>query len=349
MSDQELLDSFESQIAWSGRLGSPFYETLHRVLRDDFLARGPVFALLHDWPGHPADDALTLRVTGGLNFLVRAGEAPALTPLWPDADADPAALGAAVTTTLEANQPFFDGFLKHAVQTNETGRAAVLLPGMIEIARTTQKPLALLEIGASAGLNLMWNRFHYDLGGTPWGDPASPVHLTLGWDGPKPDLSLHPEIMARAACDIGPLDIHDPGALSRALAYIWPDMPARIARFEAAATLARAEGVRVDQASADDWLAVKLDARPHNAVTVLYHSIMWQYMPDAVQARIQTLMEKAGAQATADAPLAWLAFEPPVALGLPELRLTLWPTGETRRLAYCHPHGVDLKWVDEPV
>ena len=347
MTDQQLLDSFDSQIAWSAKLGSAFYELLHRVLLEDFQKSGPTYALLHDWPGNPIDDALTLRLAGALNCLVRQDKAPRLSPLWPNAETAPEVLHAALVETLETHAGFVRTFLTHHVQTNETGRSAILLPGMIEIARVTQKPLALLEIGASAGLNLIWDRFRYDLGGTPWGPADAPVTLTLNWEGPKPDLGLVPDIASRAGCDISPLDIYDPAEMDRAIAYIWPDMPERIARFEAAAALARAAHVTVTQAPADQWLQTRLEARPDGAVTVLYHSIMWQYMPRTAQDRIKSLMADHGAGATMDAPLAWLAFEPPQALGLPELRLTLWPGGTTRRLAYCHPHGKDLKWTDD--
>jgi len=349
MSDAQLLESFETQIAWSARLGSDFYELVHILVREDFLDHGPSYDLLHDWPGHPGDDALTLRLCGALNFLVRQGQAPVLQPLWPDKHADRDTLRDALCQTLETHKPFVQNFLQHHVQTNETGRSAILLPGMIEIARATGKPLALLEIGASAGLNLIWDQFSYSLGETPWGDSASPVQLHLAWDGPKPDLSLRPDVLSRAGCDISPLDIYDDDMLARARAYIWPDMPDRLDRFDAAVAMAKAASVKVDQASAEDWVAQKLDSRPQGAVTVLYHSIMWQYMPQAAKDQIARLMTDHGAKASHDAPLAWLAFEPPEALGLPELRLTLWPDGTTRRLAYCHPHGKDLKWTDDPL
>lgn len=347
MSGRALAKIFETQAEWSVRLGSPFYAVVLTVLAENLTQEGALYALLKDWPGDPVDDVVQLRTTGFLNHLVRQGQAPALEPFWSDANADQTALGAAIEEILRARAGEAQTFFSYPVQTNETGRSAVLMPGMLEIAKATGLPLALREIGASAGLNMMWDRFYYDYGDHDWGDPQSAVQLDASWDGPVPGLSITPAIHDRRGCDINPLDINDPVQVDRALAYIWPDQPERIARFEAALGLAKQAGVVIETASADAWITHELETRPDGAVTVLYHSIMWQYMPASMRAAINHTMNEHGAAATAEKPLAWLAFEPPDAKSMPELRLTLWPGGTTRRLAYCHPHGKDLKWTDD--
>jgi hypothetical protein len=80
---------------------------------------------------------------------------------------------------------------------------------------------------------------------------------------------------------------------------------------------------------------------------VLMHSVMWQYLPSAEQGAIQALMEVAGAASTPETPLAWLRFEPPKPDVHMELRCRIWPGGEDRLLARCHPHGAWVEWLGD--
>jgi len=139
------------------------------------------------------------------------------------------------------------------------------------------------------------------------------------------------------------MDLTDPVQRLRLRSYIWADQRARLARLEAAIELALALGVRVEQADAGDWVERQLTTLPTDAITVLYHSIMWQYLPAATQQRISGLMEAAGQRV----PLAWLRFEPATASGPFELRLTIWQNGAGRErlLASAHPHGAIVQWL----
>ncbi|MDQ1081985.1 DUF2332 domain-containing protein [Pseudoroseomonas cervicalis] len=340
-----VLHAFGQQIEWCERLGSPLTARLLRWLSADIAAGGLAAPLVAAWPGDPLADALALRLAGGLHALVLAGQAPALAACYPPnpAPAD-AALAAALRAVLAARQEELRGFLASAPQTNEVGRAGVLLGGFLEIAAATRLPLALLEIGASAGLNLAWDRFSYRLGEAAWGDPASPVQLRPEWRGALPPLDAPLAIATRAGCDLAPMSAGDPAQALRLRAYVWPDQRDRLARLEGAIALARRLGTQVERADALDWLRPRLHPGPGRA-TVLYHSIMWQYLPAATQDGILALLRQAAAQATARAPLAWLRFEMPPAGGPPELRLTLWPDGTERRLAIAHPHGQSVDWL----
>ena len=144
--------------------------------------------------------------------------------------------------------------------------------------------------------------------------------------------------------DIHPLDLHDDAVLARGLAYIWPDQRERLARYRAAAQLLRASAIRVERGSAPEWLAAVLATPTPGATTVVFHSIMWQYMAPALRAATEQAIRRAGERASDDAPLAWLRFEPDREDGF-ELTLDLWPEGGVReRLARLHPHGAVVVW-----
>jgi hypothetical protein len=232
-----------------------------------------------------------------------------------------------------------------APQTNEIGRSAALLPGFALIAAHTGLPLATFEIGASAGLNRLWPHFRYELGGWRWGDVASPVTIHAEWRGAAPPLPARIEVAEQQACDIAPIDLNADGAALRLLSYVWPDQSDRLLRLRAAIELAQQRALRVEAADALPWVQRALaPARPGRA-TVLYHSVMWQYMPPATREALSAAITAAGARATREAPLAWLAFEPPNADAQMQLTLTLWPGGLPRVLARAHPHGRWVEWL----
>ncbi len=347
---EEIEHAFEWQVDWCTKLGSPFTATLLQLALDDLEAKGPVFDLCGDWQGPPIDDALTLRLTGALNALVLQGKAPKLAAHYPaQTDApDWAAVKGEMRAALKEHDAEVRAFLKRAVQTNEIGRSNCLMPGFLTIAGLTDAPLHLAEIGASGGLNLLWDRFHYDLGGGhTWGDAKSPVRLKPNWTGPMPDLSRTPFVASRAGVDISPLDLSTDAAITAASAYIWPDQLERLQRFRAAAQLLNTLGIQVEAGDAADWVDAQIAQRPKDGALIIYHSIMWQYMPPDTQAHITQAIETAGTNATAQAPLAWLAFEPDGGTAMPELRLRFWDGTQAlnKRLAWAHPHGTDIEWL----
>ncbi len=339
-----ILDGLHKQVGWCRSLGSPWTAELLTHLADDLAANGPTARLIGDWPGEPTADALPLRLVGALHALALDGSQPDMTALYPPHQAKAGEVWQVVKPVLTRREVFIRAFLASPPQTNEVGRSGVLLGGFLYIAQQTGLPLRTLEIGASAGLNLIWDRYHYTLGAGQWGNPASLVHLEPEWTGPLPPLSAKLTVAQRAACDIAPVDIADAGQRLRLTAYVWPDQQDRLARLVAAIALARAAGHRVEKADAAAWLQGQLAARQPGEATVLYHSIMWQYMPEATQSAITVLMQAAGEQATREAPLAWLRYEPTSKGGKPELGLTLWPGGE-HRLAVAHPHGRTITWL----
>jgi hypothetical protein len=336
-------EAWQRQIAWCDGNGSPFTARVLEAAWADRARGGALAALLPDWPGDAGADAVPLRVAGALHALALTGGDAALAACYRDLDST--RLPDAVPAAIGGHSDVITGYLAVAPQTNEIGRSAVLLPGFAEIARTTGLPLATFEIGASAGLNQLWHRCRYALGDRAWGDPCSEVLIRTEWHGPPPMLPESIPVASQAACDIAPIDLAADGAALRLLSYVWPDQSERLDRLRAAIGLAQRLALRVESADALPWVRAALGSERRGQATVVYHSVMWQYMPQATREALRDTIVAAGALATHDAPLAWLAFEPPHADAHMQLTLTLWPGGETRTLAVAHPHGRWVQWL----
>jgi hypothetical protein len=341
---QAVLDAFAKQIGWCESLGSPFTARLLTVLRDDVAANGTSAELARGWPGDPVADALALRMAAALHALALAESAPDLVLRYPPSAPTIEQLRPIVLDAVREHQSAIRAFLSSPPQTNEVGRSGVLVGGFLQIAKDTGLPLRLLEIGASAGLNAIWDRYHYRLGAAGWGDPQSAVRIAPSWEGPSPPIDAPIRVMERLACDIAPVDLEDPAQRLRLRAYVWADQRERLSRLESAIDLARAYGPRVERADAGDWVRTRFRESAAGSATVLYHSIMWQYMPPETQASIRASLEEAGGRATSAAPLAWLRFEPIDSVSKPELRMTVWPGAREVRLAVAHPHGSSVQW-----
>ena len=211
------------------------------------------------------------------------------------------------------------------------------------MAALTGLPLVTSELGASAGLNQVWDRFAYRFGDAAWGDPASPVVIAPDWQGPPPPLPAV-TVAERAGCDRAPPDLERETDRLRLLSFVWADQTERKARMTAAIGLARAAGVRIETADAADWIEARL-ARPRpRRAHVVFHSIFWQYLGPDAQARIRASLDAAGARADTQAPLAWLRMEGDGTAPSAAILLSLWPGGETRELGRADFHGAWVRW-----
>lgn len=355
MTEPTIARALRLQAHWCRRLGSPLTAALLDAAAEDFELAGVTRTLLADFPEEPVAAALALRLAGALHHAVLAGQAEALTRFYPscggqfDPNLDGTALWAAARACMEADPEAFSAFLLHPPQTNEVTRSAVLLGGFLTIAQRSQLPLAVLEVGASAGLNLLFDHYRYDLGGHSWGDPDSSVHIRSHWQGQPPDLAIRPRVISRAGCDRHPLPIASVAERRRVEAYVWPDQTERLSRLRAAMALAREVGIAVEPVSADEWLASRLCEQMVGQTTVVFHSIVQQYLPESVRQAFHQTIAEAGQRATQAAPLAHLRMEPRQEQGTTRylLELTLWP-GETREtLAEVHPHGNEAVWLTQ--
>ncbi len=334
---------FLKQAEWCDRLGSPFTAGLLRRAAHSFEDVAALFAWKRDWS---TGDASALRLAGALHAAVLTERAPALAALYPPAAADFDAIWGEARRAIARDPDWFEGFTREAPQTNETRRAMAFLPVFADL--SAHGPLHMLEVGASAGLNLNWDRFSYKAQDWSWGsaDPAAP-RIDTDWRGAPPRLPARIDVAARAGCDIHPLDPRDPAQRLRLKSYIWPDQHERLERFERAADLAAASDVRVDRADAADWLARKLAPPLPRGVSVIYHSIAWQYFPDETDARAKAVIAEAAARADADHKLAWVRFEHDRFLGYEgddyTVEVALWPgDGRFRPRLKIDPH---VRWA----
>jgi hypothetical protein len=336
---------FRTQAEICASFGSPFYAALAGRAASDLDQLRRIFA---PWQGQTIEElmgaAVSLRFLGAVHDLALSGDDLALSAAFPPLSDAEGAWDAA-RQAIERDPARFEAFMAHEPQTNEVRRSACLLPGFLTIAAETGLPLACLELGASAGLNQLWSRYAYDYGEAGrWGDPVSPLTLDSAWSGPAPPWEAAIGVASTAACDRKPIDLTDPLQRRRLKAYLWPDQSERIERFDAAVGMALAAGTRVESADAAEWTLAR--AAPREGVTsVVFHSIFWQYLPAQTQAALRAALQAQGAMASAAAPLAWLRMEPIEGQPFPiELRLTLWPGGDERRLAIVHAHGASVNW-----
>jgi hypothetical protein len=336
--------AFAEQAQWAARLGSPFTARLCEALETGLDRASAVGARALDWPGDPSAsaDALALRLCGGLHALVRSGAAPELAALYPPAPlADADRLRQALAPVLARRDLL--RWLDSAPQTNEVGRSAVLMAGLMVVASRFPRPIALYELGASAGLNLQLDRYSYDLGGRSAGAANAPICLAPDWSGaPPPAASVR--IASRRGVDLNPLDVRRDR--DRMLAYIWPDQPRRLALAAAALDLAAADPPPVDAGDAADWIEARLGSADRDGTTrAVIHSVAFQYFPPAAQARIAHHIGRVGADASVDSPLAWLRFEKRAEDDKYSLRLRSWPGGGDSLLAWAHPHASSIRWL----
>ncbi|MFO1207954.1 MAG: DUF2332 family protein [Amaricoccus sp.] len=347
MTEASVREVFREQARSCARMGSPFTGRVCALVADRMRAGGVVADRILGWPGDASYQGATvaLRLAGGLHGLVLEGAEPALVAVYPPHEADDAALWAAISAALADHAGYLLARLDRPPQTNEPQRSAALCPGFLTVAELTGGlPLVTSELGASAGLNLSWDRFGYRFGDATWGDPGSPLQLEPDWRGPPPPLGPL-GVAARASCDLTPLDATTDAGRLRLLSYVWPDQAARMERIAAAIGIARAAGITVEAADAAGWLERRL-AEPHPGhVHVVYHSIIWTYLPPETQARIEASLTDAGARARPGAPLAWLRLEGGDAGNGAEISLTLWPGGETRVLGRASHHGTWVDWT----
>lgn len=298
-----------------------------------------------DWPQQGlADSALPLRVAAGLHALVRRGRLPLLAPWYPPLSRERGAgrLWAAVAAAFEQAGDELSPWLNSPPQTNEVARSAILMAGLTEIAARSRYPFALHELGASAGLNLILDRYAYDLGGMRVGQAGALLRLSPRWQGP-PLPNARVIVATRRGVDLDPLDVADDADRERLLAYVWADQAERRARIATAIGIARQNPPKLDRAEAADWTEQRFRGRS-GMTSVLMHSIAMQYFPAASRERIARHMHDTGARASDGAPVAWLRFE--IAddeAARPTLTLTLWPGGIERVLATGSAHG---HWID---
>ncbi len=295
------------------------------------------------WPGDPMADALALRLTGALHALARSGKNQPLSDLYTGQTGD---LPRILARTLAVWDDWLLPWLDSPPQTNEVGRAAALWPGMMHIARRFGPRMEWIELGASAGLNLVMDHYGYRLGSAVAGDLRANLQLTPEWQGSPPAVS-DISVLDRVGIDLNPLDVADPDVAERLQAYVWPDQRDRLTRLRTALAVASPLHPPLIQGDAVQLLPPLLaEPQAEGRTRVVFHSVVLQYFSSEDRMTIRDMIEAAGARATPARPLAWLSLEfQTVGAPMAELRLRCWPgTGVTETLATVHPHGAVVNW-----
>ncbi len=344
----EPVAAFRRQARSCADLGSPMYAGLLDRLVSDLEEGGPTARVVAGHEDDPGDSALPLRLLGSVHRLVlerRAGELtlyyPSVGGTWaPDA-------GSSAFLRLLAEQPEdAREWLDRPPQTNEVGRAAALVGGLLHLPADEHRDVRLFEIGASGGLNLLADRFGYvDTAGERYGRRSSPVVLDDAWTSTvMPRRRV--QFAERHGCDLRPVDVGTTEGRLTLTAYVWPDQVHRLERLRSALDLAAEHPLDVRRLAAGDFVET-ITLRP-STTTVLWHSVMWQYLPGEEQERVAARIEQLGRLAEDDGSFVHLRLEPVRLRGeeSPQFRVLMrtWPGGEERVLGTAHPHGVPVRW-----
>jgi hypothetical protein len=259
-------------------------------------------------------------------------------------------------------------------QTNEVGRSANLLAVYATISRelsdrNDDRPLAVIEIGPSAGLNLLADRYRVDylLGdaiAASAGDRASPVQIRceLRGDSPFPGVSGMHDIAMRLGLDPAPIDITDPDDARWLRACVWPGIPERPERLAAAIEVARHDPPQLRRGDAVQDLGDLLEQLPTDVFPIVTSTWVLAYLSRPDRLRVCEVIDEFGATrdiafVTGEAPSAapWVPPLTPAQLALRDdgtptvFGIRSWFDGhcETRSVALCHPHGRWMAWLDQ--
>ncbi|WP_299024368.1 DUF2332 family protein [uncultured Sulfitobacter sp.] len=341
-----LIQAFRDQAISCAALGSPFMGQLLNTLAENWPQDSALARKFEAFGGDigPAGHSLPLRVAGGLHALVLTRRDAGLVAVYPPNTPSDADLRDAVLAALTTHAAFMETWTASAPQTNEVRRSSVLIAGARVAVAQFDLPLHLSELGASGGLNLMWDHYALDLAGTRYGPDMPVLSLSPEWTGPPPPVAT-PQIASRAGVDLNPLDPQNGDDLLRLTAYLWPDQPERLALTRAAASVMTAQ---IDKGDAIEWLATRLASAPQGQIHLIQHSVAWQYFPAATRARGTALIEAAGNKATANRPLAWLSMESDgdtTGGKGAAITLRLWPGDMTLSLGRADFHGRWVHWA----
>jgi hypothetical protein len=237
---------------------------------------------------------------------------------------------------------------ERSVQHNEVQRCWVLLPIFLTVARKAARPLDLLELGTSAGLNLLWDRYGYRYAAGSWGDPASP--LQLGGEEriavPGALLATDVEVRSRRGIDLDPVDGTSEDGLRLLKTYSRHE--AYWTRLERATQVLRESPPELIRGDYVDVLPALLAGRDDAALTVVFQTLSTVYLSDKERTRLRDIVDTAGAEG----PLAWISTPTPEEHGQRRgdypLELAVWPGGARRIVARMNVRGEWIEWVDEP-
>jgi hypothetical protein len=234
------------------------------------------------------------------------------------------------------------------VQTNEPGRASLVYPALLVAQRLGGgRPLALIEVGASAGLTLVPDRYAYDYGtGVRYGDSESPLVLDCTLRGElAPPLTGPLSVAWRTGIDLNPLSLDNPADRRWLRALVWPDHADRAERLDLAArAAARGRLPVIHRGNATGQLPTLLAQAPAGTTVVVYHTAVLSHFTDQDRTEFVRMLPELSAQR----PLTWIQGESGPDR-VPRLRVAQLDGGQIQvehLLGHYHPHGAWLEWLD---
>lgn len=363
---------FRQQATACADLGSDLYARLLTVVADDVAAGSSTWDVIRAGTERAGGDlrfgqAGPLRLLGAAHRLALTGAAPQWATLLPSCGGrvprSDEALLVSWRALVDQHREELAGGLRREVQTNEVARSAGIA---LAVAEARMHEARVVELGCSAGLNLRFDRFEIDLGGVVLGHPESPVLLRPEMRGSLDALRhtglVLPVVTERVGLDPHPIDPGSPDGAASVRSFVWPDQLDRLARIDAAISVARRfpaeliattpdeassgslDGVAgADTATMGDAASVLDAVLRRGGPVVVMHSIVWQYIPPALRWRITEVIEAVGEDATASEPLAWVRYEPDE---WDRRRAAVWlrsfPGGADRLVAHVDYHG---RWL----
>ena len=269
-----------------------------------------------------------MRLLGGVHALVLTGRAS-----WDDIDA-----------ALEHED--LPRLAARPVQTNEVRRTWFLLPCFLEVARRTgADELDLIELGASAGFNLLWDRYRYTYEACTWGPADAPLELDGEERRPVPVelLTVRAHVRRRVGLDLDPVDVTTEEGALRLRSFVWPGQTGRMERLDQAIDAMRAERVELRRGDIAEALPGLLADRASDGLTVVFETAVLGYLGEERWARAREALAEAGR----DGRLALIWTDRPAADVHPHwgLWLQTWPGGEPELLAHADFHGAWLEWL----
>jgi hypothetical protein len=297
---------------------SPLYAELCRRFAVDPVA-GEIVGRAMSWEQ-------PLRLLGGLHYLVLGGKAS-----WDD--------------PLEQHREFLTEFVaSQGVQTNEVQRSWVLLPLFLRVAqRTGADEFDLIELGSSAGLNLVWDRYRYFYGAGEWGGPEA--RLTLAAEEKKPVpvelLELRPRVGGRVGIDRNPIDVTTDEGARLLKCFVWAGQTDRLERLDQAIESLRTDPPELLRGDIAEELPALLAARRPDVLTVVFETATLGYLPEEGVERVRAALDEAGRSGS-------LVF---VSTGRGRtgdkhwgLRIVYHPSGEREFAGEADYHGAWLDW-----
>jgi hypothetical protein len=340
---QTLADRFRAHAGNSEHL----YGYAMRGMAADWEAGGPTRIACQGYETAPPGAMIQLRLLAGVFRLVLTGQAPELVPFYPClGGTEPASRAWPVMRdVIAAHIDDIHAALAVAPQTNEVGRSAALLAGLFDlVAASGVHNIRLLELGASAGLNLLLDQYAFRGDSWEYGPRDSKVQLTNAIVGPVRVVPF--EIVSRAGCDLSPVDAATADGQLLLTSFVWPFDLDRHRRLEAAFAIAASHPVRVDKAAASEWLPQAPTVAEPQTLTVVWHSMTQMYWSADELGAVETILASSGAKQCLGE--VGLEFDPNGLPGAePELRTRLWspdasPTPHPRLIGTAHYHGVPV-------